>query len=315
MKKADKKIGLTGSITHDLITLPSGSKIESLGGVLYPASVLCGLERQVCLIINLAEELAPSVLSLKKEWLNREFNEVKMVPGPGNRVNLYYPRKGERQEILESVVPPLEPKWIISRLPDIDFLILLMISGLDIKLRDWNKIKEKAECPIWMDIHSLVLSPELGRLRKYISLPNWRDWVRGIDYLQANKQEAACMMGSPEKNPNEKELYSLGESALEEGIKAVFITLGEEGILVVTPQESRKLKSTESNKVADTTGCGDVFCGAVVSRLMEGEEVLKAGEFGLKLASEAVKTRGVQETFKMVQEFSFLNSKRGFHEK
>jgi len=315
MKRADKKIGLIGSITYDVITLPSGSPIESLGGVLYPGAVLCGLGKEVFLMAHLAEGLAPLVSSVLENWRSIHMEGVQKVPGPGNRVHLFYPREGERKEVLESMVPSLEPRWILSRLPDVDFLILLMISGLDIKLRDWNKIKERAECPIWMDVHSLALSPELGRFRKYVSLTEWPEWIRGVDYVQANRQEAACMMGYPEKNPDEREFSAFGESILNQGVKAVFFTLGEEGILVGTPQGFTKMGSKDSDEVADTTGCGDVFCGAAVSRLMEGEEVLGAAEFGLKLASKAVRTRGVQETFKMVQEFNFLNSKRGFHEK
>ncbi len=315
MEEADRKIGLIGSITYDVITLPSGSLIESLGGVLYPSAVLCGLEKEVFLIANLAEGLASLVSSVLENWRSIHVEGVQKVPGPGNRVSLFYPREGERKEVLESVVPSLEPGWILSRLPDVDFLVLLMISGLDIKLRDWNEIKEKAECPIWMDVHSLALSPELGRFRKYVSLTEWPEWIRGIDYVQANRQEAACMMGCPEKKPDERELNVFGESILNQGVKAVFFTLGEEGILVGTPQGFTKMASKDSDEVADTTGCGDVFCSATVSRMMEGEEVLGAAEFGLKLASKAVRTRGVQETFKMVQEFNFLNSKRGFHEK
>jgi len=302
-----------GSITSDMITLPSGKTKKGLGGVLYPASVLCGLDKEVTLITNLAEELAPFVSRSIKNWSTLHLDGVLKVPGPGNRVNLFYPEKGERQEILDSVVPSLEPQRIINRLPDIDFLILLMISGLDITLENWDKIKEKAGCPIWMDIHSLALSPELGRLRKYVSLTLWPEWVQGVDYLQANRQEVASMLGYPEKDIHEKDLYSFGESVLKQGIKAVFITLGEQGILVCTSQGMKKMRPDDSDSVVDTTGCGDVFCGAAVSMLSEEKKVMEAVRFGLKLASRAAGNTGIQETFKMAQELK-INRKRGFDE-
>jgi hypothetical protein len=309
MKKNIKNIGLLGSITHDVITFPDGKISQGLGGILYPASVLCGLERQVSLITNLAEELAPHVFSLKKHWPTMDLDEVKIVPGPGNKVNLYYPEEGERREILESVVPTLDAEMILNRLSDKNFLILLMISGMDITLEDWNKIKERAECPIWMDVHSLTLSPELGRFRKYVLLTNWPDWVRGVDYVQVNKKESASMIGCPEKDPDEKQLYRFGESVLRQGVRAVFITLGKEGILVITAQGAAKMKFMESNKVVDTTGCGDVFCGAAVSQLMDGKDVMDAVDFGLELATRAVGRSGVKETFEMTKGF-----KRGLHE-
>ena len=302
MKSQGKRIGLIGSITHDVITFPSGEKDSGLGGVLYTASVLCGLEKEVYLIANLAEELASPVTALLKEWPSINLEDVRTVPGRGNRVNLFYRREGERQEILESVVPPLAPEWIMNRLADIDFLILLMISGMDITIKDWNRVKEKAECPVWMDIHSLALSPELGKVRRYIPLPDWPEWVKGVDYLQANRQEAACMMGCPDKNLDEKEIAVFGESVLERGVRAFIVTLGEEGILVLTSEGYRKIRPNESAEVKDTTGCGDVFCAAASSRLGEGKDMWEAVRFGLKLASTAVGKAGIRETFKMTQE-------------
>ncbi|MFO7979867.1 MAG: PfkB family carbohydrate kinase [Candidatus Aminicenantes bacterium] len=309
MKKNSKNIGLLGSITHDVITLPSGKIFKGLGGILYPASVLCGLDKNVTLMTHLAEELVPSVLSVLKGWSTINFNGVKRVPGPGNRVKLYYSEQEERQEIMESVGPPLEAEKILNKLPDINFLVLLMISGMDITLRDWNKVKEKAACPLWMDIHSLALSPEVGEFRKYSPITNWRDWVRGVDYVQANRKEAASMMGCHDKNPSEEEFSIFGESVLKQGVRAFFITLGKDGLLVVTPQGAKKMKPEGSNKVVDTTGCGDVFCGAAVSQLLEGKDIMDAVGFGLELATRAVERSGIRETFEMTQEF-----KRGSHE-
>ena len=309
MEKKSKNIGLLGSITHDVITLPSGKIRKGLGGILYPASVLCGLDKKVSLLTNLAEDLAPSVLSLLKGWPAVNLKGMRRVPGPGNRVHLFYPEEGERQEILKSAVPPFKPERFFSTAAEINFLVLLMISGLDIELKDWQRLKEKALCPIWMDVHSLSLSPELGQPRKYRALPDWRDWVRGVDYVQANKKEAACMMGHPERDPDEKELVHFGESVLKQEVKAFFITLGEEGILAVTPQGATKMEPIGSKKVVDTTGCGDVFCGAAVSLLAEGKDVKSAAEFGLELATRAVGRAGVRENFEMTKKF-----KRGFHE-
>jgi len=303
MKKNSKNIGLVGSITHDVITLPSGKIRKGLGGILYPASVMCGLGKKVLLMTHLAEELNPLVLGLLKEWLCVDLNGIKRVPGPGNRVNLYYPEEGERQEILESVVPSLKPDDVLGSLNRIHFLVLLLISGLDITLRDWEIVKQRAQCPIWIDIHSLALSPELGQFRKYRALHDWKEWVRGVDYVQANQKEAACMLGHPGKKPNDKELISLGESILKQDAKAVLITLGEEGVLVVTPEEIRKMKPDASDRVMDTTGCGDVFCGAAVSQLMEGKPVMEAADFGLELASMAVGRAGIRETLVMTKGF------------
>ncbi|MBD3413665.1 MAG: hypothetical protein GF421_04435 [Candidatus Aminicenantes bacterium] len=303
MKKPYKPIGLLGSITRDVISFSSGKVNKGLGGVLYPASVLCGLQKNVCLMTNMAEDLASDVFRMVQCWPTMQLSEIKRVSGPGNRVHLFYPEQGERQEVLKSAVPPLKPERIINRLPGLDFLVLLMISGLDITLKNWNKIKKKAKCPLWMDVHSLALSPELGQIRKYTSIENWPEWVSGVDYVQANQKEAASMMGHPERNPDEEELSFFGQSVLKQGVKAVFITLGEKGILVISPEGNRMMRSDENSDVVDTTGCGDVFCGAAASVLAEGRKVTDAVRFGLKLASRAAGRAGIQDTYQMAQEF------------
>ena len=64
----NKKFGLIGTITHDVITLESGQSFEGIGGVLYQAAVLCGLGREVFLYTNLGEELEPEVPPFPRRW-------------------------------------------------------------------------------------------------------------------------------------------------------------------------------------------------------------------------------------------------------
>jgi hypothetical protein len=292
--------GLIGTITYDVITRGEKTLHEGLGGILYQAAVLCGWGHRVNLYTNLGLELETEVRELTKEWksLNRE--GVSMVPGPGNRVFLDYPRGKERGEVLKSVVPPICPDRILEDLPHFDFIIMVMNSGFDMKLQDWKKVKKKATCPVWLDIHSLFLERKIGSPREYIPVHDWKDWVEGIDYFQANKAEVAALLGHPGKNLELKELESFGEAVFELGMKAVFLTLGEEGVLLMEKSGSSNIPAMGRNAAVDSTGCGDVFCAGAAAFLSEGRDPFDSAANGVRAASKAAGICGVSPLFHLM---------------
>lgn len=295
--------GLIGTITYDFITSESGASSKGVGGVLYQAAALCGLGKNVALYTNLGQELVPEVEKIIKNWPAIQRKGINYVPGPGNHVHLFYPERGERIEELKYVVPPLNPNQIIESLPESGMLILVLNSGFDIKLEDWRKIVEAASCPIWIDIHSLVLAKKLNTQRKYLPLPEWKEWTSGASFLQANRKEVASMLGHPEREASEAELHDFGEMALGLGVKAVFITMGKEGVLVVASEGTKKISSADVKEVVDTTGCGDAFCSATAAKLAEEREPFESASFGLLLATKAACVRGVEETYALACDY------------
>lgn len=291
------KFGLIGTITYDRISYESKPPWKGLGGVLYQAAVLCALGKEVFLYSNLGQELIPGVDKIIKNWPKIRRKGITPVPGPGNRVHLHYPQSGERVEILKSVVTSLNPSLIIGDLHKFEMLILVLNSGYDIKLKDWRKIVYRTSCPIWLDIHSLPLSKELNVPRRYLFLPGWKEWMEKVTFIQANAKEMASILGHPEKEPSETELLHFGEKAFDSGTKAVFVTLGKKGVMVVSPEGSKKICSLRVKEVVDTTGCGDVFCGGTAAKLAEGMTPFEAAAFGLELAANAVSARGIEETY------------------
>ena len=297
------KFGLIGTITYDLITFDSGKSFEGLGGVLYQAAVLCGIGEEVCLYTNLGEELSEDVEGVTRSWKSLRRHGIKRVSGPGNRVHLHYPERGERVEVLKAVVPPLNPARVIEDIKGLGMLILVINSGFDMQLSDWQKVLGKVSCPTWIDIHSLMLSRDLNKPRKYVHSDEWKEWVRNATFVQANGKEVASMLGLEDRMPVEEELIGFGKMLFEMGVNAVYITLGKEGALVMTPEKSEKLTSKGDKGVVDTTGCGDVFCSATAMGLASGKDPFSAARFGLELATEAVAVRGIEETYRMAVGF------------
>jgi hypothetical protein len=298
------RFGLIGTITYDVITIEGKTIHEGLGGILYQAAVLCGLGYEVNLYTNLGQGIETEVQELTKEWRALNKGGINMVSGPGNRVFLDYRSGRERIEVLKAVVPPISSERILKDLPKLDFLVMILNSGFDMESKEWENVKKNATCPIWLDIHSLPLKKIIGSPREYVSVRDWKDWIEGIDYLQANKAEVAALLDCPGKNPDLAELESFGAMVFKLGVKAVFLTLGEEGLLLMEKKGSRSIGAIGGNSVVDSTGCGDVFCGGAAVYLSEGRDPFESAVYGMRIASAAVSMSGVSPIYKrMISSF------------
>ena len=101
--------------------------------------------------------------------------------------------------------------------------------------------------------------------------------------------------------PNEHEIdtytegvYSYEEKAkqlVNKGVKNVVVTLGENGSLLVN-KEMTKLIAPHKVKAVDTTAAGDSYCGAFVTALNQGKDIVSALEFASKCSSITVTRKG-----------------------
>ncbi len=78
------------------------------------------------------------------------------------------------------------------------------------------------------------------------------------------------------------------------GPPVVIATDGPRGATVLTVDDSFHQPALVVDAI-DTNGAGDVFCGAMLSRLARGESVLEAVRFATVVASFACETRGNQQ--------------------
>lgn len=302
LSKRAARFGLIGSITWDTIKLANGEMWQGPGGILYQAASLCALGYEVMLICKVGEEIWTKINKIISSWTSLKTDAVKIVPGRGNQVYLYYPKKGERKERLKWAVPPLTASDILPFLPHLDFLLVVFNSGYDLDFYSWRQVIHSASCPLWLDLHSLVLSPNFGR-RRYESFESWPAWVEGVDYLQANEKEAACLLGQPNRRPSLEEINLLATKGFSLGLRAIFITLGQRGVYVATPEKWAIFQPEKIRKAVDPTGCGDCLAAGTSAELLRGKSPFEAVHFGLSLASQMVEVRGVLSSFELISQF------------
>jgi sugar/nucleoside kinase (ribokinase family) len=299
-----KRVGLIGTVTRDLISSDSGMVREDLGGILYQVAALSGLKTNVSLYSNIGEDLTSKVDRILEKWPTVDTSCLREVSAPSNFVRLHYPEKGERVEILETVVPAIDSERVLNTLDGIELLVAVCNSGFDIQLEEWREIVRDSRCPVWFDVHSLVLAKELGQPRPYVPFPEWRAWIKDVTYIQANVMELSSLLGNPGRSLTQADFSQFSANAFELGVTGVFVTLGSDGVMVLTPGESKRLSFSGPIEVRDTTGCGDVFCAATVAKLVRDVDLFDAARFGVQLAARATEVNGVEETFSLSSRFA-----------
>ncbi len=80
-------------------------------------------------------------------------------------------------------------------------------------------------------------------------------------------------------------------AAAVEGPRAVVVTLGEDGAVVVEAGRSEHVPAPHVDAV-DATGAGDAFCGALADALARGAELVEATRWAVRAASVSVTRPG-----------------------
>jgi ribokinase len=118
------------------------------------------------------------------------------------------------------------------------------------------------------------------------------------------------MLSRPERWPEREEIEAFAREAFDRCVRAVFVTMGQDGVLTLTPDDIRLIQAPRADRVVDTTGCGDIFCAATMHRLAAGAGLFDAAAFGVTIASRAVGLAGLGETYALARGSDRENPKR-----
>ena len=108
-----------------------------------------------------------------------------------------------------------------------------------------------------------------------------------LDCLFLNQDEARMLAGTAEPG-------TVGRFFRECGVVMVVLKMGERGCFVAAPGEEFTEPAVKAT-VVDTTGAGDVFCGAFLAGLGRGYELREAAGFANQVAARVVGKVGATE--------------------
>lgn len=110
------------------------------------------------------------------------------------------------------------------------------------------------------------------------------EYFKYIDYIVPNEHEIQQLTGK-------EEILEGAKYLLEKGCKNVIATLGENGSILVNSGGICRVNAHKV-KAIDTTAAGDSYLGALVTKIAEGEEIIKAMEFASLASSFTVTKKG-----------------------
>ncbi|MEA3327931.1 MAG: ribokinase [Chloroflexota bacterium] len=113
-----------------------------------------------------------------------------------------------------------------------------------------------------------------------------RENLSKVDYLTPNRSELALLTGEDDLEEGVRKLR-------EWGIQNIIITLGSNGVRVISEELNLHLPAYEVSAV-DTTAAGDAFNGALAVAIAEGKPFLKAVRYGMAAGALATTKRGAQ---------------------
>jgi sugar/nucleoside kinase (ribokinase family) len=112
-------------------------------------------------------------------------------------------------------------------------------------------------------------------------------WTEGAALCFPNRDEAAVLSGEPD--PARMAARLAGHYG------AVVLTLGAEGCLVAAPGAAPVRVPAVPAQARDTTGAGDAFCGAFLSRWLAGDrDLAAAARFASRIAATVVTRLGAR---------------------
>ncbi len=297
MAPSKKRIGVIGSFVWDVIygRQPGATPVEEWGGISYGIAGLDAAlsdEWEIVPIIKVGDDLAERASRFIRTFERMAPDaSIIAVPYPNNRVELHYIDDERRTEVMHGGVPGwnwlgLKPVLELARL---DALYVNFLSGWEIDLETARLIRQHFRGPIYCDIHMMAWAIQPDGLRTLRPIPNVREWCGCFDYIQVNEDEMSMLAPDP---------MALAATALHEGVRALFVTLGKRGVVYFAPSEQTfgplrtALVPATVVDDGDPTGCGDVWGATQFSRLLAGDNLNAAILAAHRAAARNVRHRG-----------------------
>lgn len=135
-------------------------------------------------------------------------------------------------------------------------------------------------------------------LAPVVPLP--REVILAADPLVVNEHEgelALALLSAEGDVPAGVSHEDVARALVGVGVASVVMTLGGEGSLVVGRDMPLTRVPAARVEVVDSTGAGDAFVGALVTRLAEGDSLVDAARYASRVGAFACTRRGAQDSY------------------
>ncbi len=294
MKNID--VAVLGPIPKDNITTHRGQVHEKYGCAIYTAVALAsiaGPKSKIHTVSHVRKIDEQPIKTLLADFDKIDSSYVRSKADQGDVINLTYIDQNKREETQIGFMNPILPRDIDGLL-GCDAFVFVPITDFEVPLETLRFIKENSDALIVFDAHGPTnCCTKYGKRHHKFWIDRDR-WLPHIDLLKMNLEEARCCWFDGELDLAELEasdelsredLPKFAEHCLDHGIKALYVTLDEEGCAVYFKAANGKMiehivPRVKVDNVVDTTGCGDSFAGGLAYGYLRTEDYIKAAQYG-----------------------------------
>lgn len=293
---------------------------KQFGGILYSLVSLAVISKGKAVVypvMNLGEDEYDNVTGFLKTIGNIDLSYINKTPHRTRVVNLFYKDKSsvlnvstkktyDREENSTEPTLPVEYEQVKELLPELDGLLVNLVSGVDVTLSSLQDIRKNFDGYIHMDLHNLVMQTFPDGTRRQMPVKDWSSWVSQPDTLQMNESELNILTGD---NVTE---YQTAEKILRSGnVRSLVVTRGRSGVSLFSMRKNEGSKNPELDKsdvpridspeFIDSTGCGDVFASSYFYKNAEQKlsDMSSALAYANKMASLNASLHGVEDLPKL----------------
>jgi len=290
------EVAVLGPIPKDNIQTYRGQSVEKYGCLVYTAAAIAsiaGAEAIVHTVSNVRKSDMENITDLLSDFPNIDLSYIRSDADQGDVINLTYIDQNRREERQTGFMNPILPRHIDGLLGS-DAFVFVPITDFEVPLETLRFIRDNTDALIVFDAHGPTncCNSHGERHHKF-----WIDrdrWLPYIDLLKMNLEEARCCWfegdhkSDARENTDElsiEELPKFAEHCLDHGVKALYITLDEEGCAVYFRAANGKMiehivPRIVVDNVVDTTGCGDSFAGGLAFGYLWTDDYIKAAQYG-----------------------------------
>lgn len=265
-----------GPVTQDLIITKDNKQSKTGGAVYFQSFVFEEFFKDYLIITNCSDA------SLRNDFPNPD--KVKLIKKECTHyfINEYPNNDDFRIQYSNFANIPITANDLSSILPnDIDAFIINPLNAYDFS-KDVIDYLKSFDVPIFMSLQGFLRYPfkKIDEDNYSLSLrltPEVTDLICDIEGLFLDESEVEILF----ENFDFKDF----------NINEIVITNGSKGSRVLADKEY-KIPAVKCDDVVDSTGCGDTYVAAYISKKLITNSILKSANFASKIASDKLRFFG-----------------------
>lgn len=266
-----------GHTTMDRVITPLETVSMPGGTSFYFSSAMAAVDVAYVLVTSLAKKDQPILAPLEEKGISiRAYSSAHTLFFE----NSYGHNPNDRTQRVLQEADPFTPEQVTGINASIYHLGTLMAG--DIPAAAIKALAAKGKI-------SLDVQGYLRKVSDKAVLPI--DWAEKenllpfVHFLKANEEEMAVLTGQRDADKGAKQLLAWGA-------KEVIITLGSEGSIIYTADDSALIPAFVPTVLKDATGCGDTYMAGYLYRRCKGHSIEEAGAFAAAMATLKLQASG-----------------------